>query len=311
MKAFITAFLLLLAFSSIASAQAPAKSQQLEVQGLAISPFLIESEIEPGQSSAHEITLYNTTDKPIPITVSINDFVPYGRLGQPRFLESNEQADPRYSLSSWITITKQPELTIPPQQTTTIAFTITPPDGSEPGSHYGGLLFSWRTEPTDATVSVQQKVGTIVVAKLGKAKQEGKIESLTYTKASRDINFTLDFRNSGNVHLKPKGEIYVHNIFGQQVGDIYVNPDANIVLPETIRTFETVWNNVHQYGYFNATAVLYYGSPKIEVRQKLSFWILPPPKTLVFLGLGTFALLSLLIFGIKRYNRWLRRKYGV
>jgi len=310
-KILFFSLLLLIIQPTTSFSQNKTNDQRLEVQGLAINPFLIETEIEPGQSDKRSITLFNTTEQPLPISVSINDFTPYGPSGQPRFLESNETTDQRFSLSSWITITKQPELTIPAKGTTSIDFTINPPEGSEPGTHYGGILFSWRSNPVNNAVTVNQKVGTIILAKLGKAEQNGSISSFQKQNNNQTQSFVLGFNNTGNVHLKPKGEIFISNMFGRQVADLFINPNAEVVLPHNTRTFQVNWPNAPKFGWYTATVVLYYGSPKIETRASVRMLITPSTTSMVLIVITSLVGIALIIFGIKRYNAWLRRKYGV
>jgi hypothetical protein len=135
---FLFLFLILLSLPQSSLAQ----QQRLEIQGLAITPFLIEVEGNPGKKTDHSIVITNTTNQPLPIRVSVNDFIPT-EGGQPRFLDSDRLANEQYSLAKWVTITGQPNFTIPANQSTEIKFSITPPENAEPGTHYGGILFSY------------------------------------------------------------------------------------------------------------------------------------------------------------------------
>ena len=90
-----------------------------------------------------------------------------------------------------------------------------------------------------------------------------------------DYNFFTTFYNQGNVHLKPKGEIYITNLFGRQVASVPANRDAQIVMPDSQRIFESVWQQGWRLGRYRATAVLYYGDPKLETRTSVIVWIVP------------------------------------
>jgi hypothetical protein len=80
------------------TAQPPESQQILQVQGLGINPFIIEIDAEPGDTIEKSISLTNTTDKPLSFLASINDFVPNGTSGQPIFLPTNQDANPKYSV---------------------------------------------------------------------------------------------------------------------------------------------------------------------------------------------------------------------
>lgn len=284
------------------------QSKVLEVQGLAIDPFLIETEVVPGQTKYYEITVTNTTNAPLSFEVSINDFVTDGRSGQPLFLPPSEKSDPKYSLSQWINITQQPQFTIKPQEQTKINFSITPPVDAELGTHYGGLLFGRPKEPlNEQGTVVQNKAGTIILAKLGKAQEQGVISRFFSQQSwyqTGPYDMILGFHNYGNVHSKPKGSIVVRNIYGQQVADVQVNRDALIVLPETERDFEVSWNPSWAFGRYTAEAIMFYGNPKLEVRAQTVFWVLPVFPILA--GLCILIVLGgMVYYGLGRYNKYI------
>ena len=290
-------------------ANQPAKS--LAVQGLAIDPFLIEADVNPGEKNDYSITLVNTTDHALAFTVSINDFVPNGRTGQPRFLDSTETADPRYALSSWVRITKQPDFTIPPHGQTAVKFSLNPPADAEPGTHYGGILFGQAgASGAGPGSAVEQKVGAIILARLGKSQEKGAISEFFTQHAvyqSLPVDFLLTFHNYGNVHSKPKGDITIRNIFGEEVAQVPVNPDAGIVLPESERDFVSSWRPRWAFGRYTAETIMYYGNPKLEARATTAFWVIPTAP--LFYGLlALLLLLALGYFGIKRYNKYIINK---
>jgi hypothetical protein len=287
------------------------ESKPLSVQGLAIDPFLIEAAVSPGGKNDYSISLINTTDKPLVFSVSINDFVPNGRTGQPRFLDSEETGDPRFSLSSWIRITKQPDFVIAPRGQTTVKFSIAAPIDAEPGTYYGGILFGQaaQNDPVSGT-AVEHKVGAIILVRLGNAQEKGTISEFfsqhgIYQKAPIDL--LLSFHNYGNVHSKPKGGITIRNVFGAAVAQVPVNPDAAIVLPESERDFALAWQPWFAFGRYTAEAVLYYGNPKLEARAITSFWVIPV-LPLLYILLGLAVLIVAGYFAVKKYNSYIIRK---
>ncbi len=297
-----------------ATARAQVQGQQqsanktLQVEGLSIDPFLIEIDAEPGQTIERSIKLGNTTDQPLSFIASINDFVPDQKTGQAIFLESNEDADPRLSLSRWITITKQPEFTIPARSSTEVVFSISTPSEAEPGTHYGGILFGRPPGNSDSTASlVQHKVGAIILLRLGKSQEQMKLKSFSInnkTFSKQAIQFTSVLENAGNVHSKPKGEITLRNIFGKQVAQLPINKDANIVLPQSSREFTSLWSPRLPFGRYTAEAVIYYGNPKLELRTTISFWVLPIKELGIILS-ALILLVLLLRFAIRRYNQYI------
>jgi len=209
---------------------ATAQNTSLQVQGLGIDPFLIELDMSPGQTVSRKITLTNTTDKPLTFSASINDFVSSGNTGQPIFLDSNEESDPKYSLSKWITVTQQPDFTIAAKGSTEIEFTVSVPVDAEPGTHYGGILFGQLLGVLNNTgTAVQHKAGAIILVRLGKSQEQVQVHEF-FTQRTvyqhSPIEFISSLHNFGNVHSKVKGDIKIRNMFGRQVSEVPVNPDA-------------------------------------------------------------------------------------
>ncbi len=307
MKLFL-AILLLVLVPGVAHSQT---SKFLEVQGLGVDPFLIEINSTAGSVEQRSITLTNTTDAPLSFIASINDFTPNGTTGQALFLDSDEESDPQYSLSQWLTITKQPNFTIPPHGNTVVEFSIAPPLDAEPGTHYGGILFGQAAgAPVNSEVSVEQKVGAIIIVKLGRSQESVHIESLKTDKGvyyNGPVNFQIELVNDGNVHSKAKGDISIRNIFGRTVKQVPVNRDAQIILPETTRDFTSSWSPKLAFGRYTAEAVLYYGSPKLELHQEVTFWVLPVKEAVI--GVMLLLILCIIIYiSIKRYNRYIINK---
>lgn len=299
-----TALVILVLYPSTAYAATP---NTLSEGSLAISPFLIDAVVKPGESQTQSITVSNVTNAPLPIALSINDFVPSGEHGSVRFLESNEQSNPTFSLASWITITTQPEFTIPPKGETKVEFTITVPAEAEPGTHYGGLLFSARgTEAPITGTTIIRKLGALVLVATGKTKLSGKIEQFNTSKSfytSPNLAFASVFNNTGNVHLAPKGQIAIRNVFGRVIGESYPNKDGQFVLPHTARGFASTFSRSWLFGRYSAELTYSFGNPRLEAKAVAHFWVFP----LVPLATG-LAILLLLFVIILGYNRWIRQR---
>lgn len=308
---FLISLFIVLALGSPASAVAQdlSTARSLQVEGLGIDPFLIEVNATVGSTIEQSIKLTNTTNEPLTFVASINDFIPNGNTGQALFLDSDKESDSQFSLSKWITITKQPTFTIPPRGTTEVDFTIIPPVDAEPGTHYGGILFGRPPGSVEnSETAVQHKVGAIILVKLGKSQENISIENFKTDRKiyqSGPISFNTALSNDGNVHSKPKGDITIKNTFGKSIAQIPVNRDALIMLPETQREFASEWSpSTFAIGRYTAEEILYYGNPKLEIRAQTVFWILPL-KGIVG-GVLIFIILGIILYvGITRYNRYI------
>jgi hypothetical protein len=113
-------------------------------------------------------------------------------------------------------------------------------------------------------------------------------------------------------------------MWGTQVASAEVNENLANVLPNSIRKFEAAWQKTEMpagasewqkerenfaWGKYTATMVLNYGVGGQEVTREVSFWVFPWRLTLFYLALLVIVLL-LLVQGVKKYNKWLLKKYG-
>ncbi len=309
---FVAVVMLVAGFLAIG---APARAQMGPAgQGLTITPFLLERQMQKGDTSNEIIDIINTSDQPMPVDITINDFVPVGDNGQQLFMDGGK-GDPRYSLSSWITIESNPKQNLAPHERTSLEFSIHPPMNAEDGGHYGAILFSFMPpQPEGSAVAVAQKLGAIILVKLGKVSESGQIVKFGAIKFFHEyppVEFTTVFKNTGNVHVKPRGSIVVTNMFGRKIASVLVNENANNVLADTERAFTSTWKDRFGFGPYRAEVRLVYGdSGQIET-ARTTFWIIPWKITLA-VAAGLFILLVLLIGGVRRYNRWLlKRAYAV
>lgn len=292
---------------------AKAADKELQVQGLVISPFTFEEHIQKGQTIERLIRVTNTTDDAVRLAVSVRDFIPVGTSGQARFLPAKDEADPHFSIVDWITITRQPEFVLQPQETTTLEFNITPPTDADETTHYGGIVFTFtdRQNTTNSAGStVLQSIGATIIAKLGKANGNGAITSFTTSKhfyTTPTASFQTNFTNSGDVHLTPKGKIEIKNWFGHLTGLGYINPNGQIVLPKTERLFTSSYKKPFMFGKYTAEAIVWFGEPKLESRKVATFWVLPVKPMIAFLCIS----LCIIIFGtlgLRRYKAWVINK---
>jgi hypothetical protein len=302
-KPLLLLFLLSLAFGAVSFARA----QAVPNQGLTISPFLLERKMEKGDSSDEIIDITNTSSRPLPVLVTINDFLPVGEDGQQAFLDPG-QGDPHYSLSSWIHITSNPKPILGPNEKTSIHFTITAPQNADDGGHYGAILFTFQPGQVEGTaVAVEQKLGAIILVKLGKAVENGQITQFGAEHSFYNyppVTFVTRFKNLGNVHVKPRGGITITNMFGSKVATVVMNENANNVLANSERQFKSTWNDSFGFGHYTASLKLVYGDSGQVETVSTGFWVIPWKLTLA-VALGLFILILIFLSSLRRYNRWI------
>lgn len=290
---------------------AGAQPNNLAVSGeLEVSPFLIELTVEKGQSTQAQIAVTNRSERSLEIMIEARDFLP-GQRGEPLFVPDTELNDPTFSLASWITVPAQ-SIVLQANETRTVNFLINPVVNAEQGTHYGAILFSYFGASNISGVGVNHSVGTILLLSYGQARSQGESglsSSSKFVLTNRRIDFESYFNNTGNVHVKPKGEIYITDMWGRLVASPLVNRDAANVLPKSDRTFITSWfPSTLAFGRYKAESVIYYGREKLEVRDLETIWIFPW-YLLLLLAIATASVIWFFMYGRIWYRKRVLKKH--
>lgn len=281
-------------------------AQNKTIQEIGISPFLIELDVAKGGSVSSSIDVSNNSDVSQTVSIKTQDFLP-GQKGQPEFVPNTEIGEPSFSLATWIKINEGSSAKIEPHKVTKINFKVSPPVNAEQGSHYGAILFSYAGDTQLSGVGVTQTVGAIILVRYGEARSNGSLEfssSKNLIWWNDKIDFTNKFNNTGNVHVKPKGEVVVKNMFGKIVSTPSINRDAANVLPKSDRTFISDWQpGPWSFGRYKAESIIIYGRERLEVRATQIIWILP---LYILFVIGIF--IALVLWYSLHGRHWHRRR---
>lgn len=307
-----------------------------KTKAITIIPPRIELAGDPGQNISNFFKIFNETEKTLILYVSTANFTAkQGKEGVPQFLSPEENI---YDLASWIQ-TEEGPITVLPSEYKTVNYSINIPFDADPGGHYAGIFLGNKNPNGEGgnndSVGISSKAGMLVLLGVsGAVNESAGLEDFALKNKkvffeSLPVDFSVGFRNNGNVHLRPEGAISIKNIFGKEVASIDVNrrkigAGAN-VLPDTVRHFDASWEKISALpdsggegfldklkkeqdnfalGKYIANLELSYGSKKNIVRAELAFWVFPWRLILAYLLAG-IILFSSFIFLIKRYNRWI------
>lgn len=274
--------------------------------GLTVSPVIDEFKIEPGQTVTRTMRVVNPVSQVITLYPVVMNFTTDNQDGKPVFYTTAERSS-TYALSDWVSYDK-PFIRIAPGEDENYVIKVSAPTTAEPGGHYGAILFSTEEPKKDANsnqVSVVGLIGTLLLATVPGATIE-KLAIDDFTAPTILIHgpakFSLLFSNTGNLHVKPIGEIKIRNWFGNASANLVVNEARGNVLPESKRRFDNSWQfNWKAVGKFTATAVIAYGNPEQQLTMTRTFIIIP-----LWLIIALSALVLLLVFWIMR--RRIRRR---
>lgn len=235
---------ILFLFSIFLTSAAPVFAQQqldpdLIGVDLTTSPLFFEFSTEKGATITDKIRVRNNSANSISIQVSLQRLAPGA---------NNEAAlsDPKGGdeFVSWVKFESQ-SITARPREWTDIPFTINVPDTAAFGYYFAFLLTQTPPEQEAGTAKV---AGGIAVPVLLNVKAPGAIAKgeLVEFKPKAFINeylpveFTARVENKGNVHIKPRGNIFVRS-GNNDLAILEINKEMGSILPQASRNFETSW----------------------------------------------------------------------
>lgn len=276
------------------------KGQITNDSGLTLSPPTLEISGNPGELIKQSIRLENRNNYDIRVVLDKRNFTAVGEEGAVGLTEE----ETTFSLASWLT-TETGEFTIPAKASRTFPISINVPLGAEPGGHFGSLIF--RTIPNEklegSGASLAQEIGSLILLRVaGDLKEDGSLESFAPVKNFFEfgpIGFEARVKNSGNVHLKPRGTITITNMLGQQVATVEIT--GKNVLPGAVRKLEATWDTKWRLGRYTATALVIYGKDLTQRASVTTFTVFP-------YRIALAVLLILLILGrilYKGRKRWI------
>lgn len=293
---------------------------------LTISPPTFEVMAKPGEVKTLSIRVINDQSAVVTLFTSTANFKAQGETGQPDFLFDVQTVD----LASWIKPEKA-NLTLQPDESAFMPFTITVPANAEPGGHYAGLFFGTGAPQADAgQVGVESKLGALIIVSVeGNIRESAQIKELAVEQGQKRSHLPVDFRlrieNIGNVHVRPKGFLTIRNMFGGVAATLSVNPKEGAALPGSTRRFDLTWKRTESgsgnglfaelreewknfaLGTYSAEAVVTYGENEKTLTATTSFAVFPwLLLTIVFIVLVVF--IFLVVKGIKAYNRMIIRR---
>lgn len=228
--------------------------------------------VDPGDVISRKFTvthdyqpLDNGSDRLVNLFTYSQD-MKLGLQGNRIMLRKDEVADGA-RLSDWISLDK-PNFTMDERlQVEEINVTIKIPDYAEPGGKYAVVWVSNRdgaaelekisNDANGAASGANADVGIPVLLtvsgdldknieadKLYTTNILGTVQSLFLD--SHPVNAVVEFKNSGNVHVAPRGRVYFHtgdNFVKDAFASFDLNPNEFVVLPGSSRQFTFTWDD--------------------------------------------------------------------
>jgi hypothetical protein len=254
-----------------------------DTQGFQISPPVTTLSLNRGTSTQGTMKVTNLTGLQMNLAVGKQDFGADGEDGQ-TILEPS--ADPLYSLDPYFSLSAS-TVTVPPDGTESVNYTIAVPTNAEPGGRYGAITFDTIPGPLpngESGAAVKQELAGLILLRInGPTHEQLSVASFTTDKSFYEygpIHFTVRVKNVGNVHEKPTGQIVVKDMLGLTTAKLTV--PSQYVLPTAIRRLTAELNRHLLFGRYTATLTLHNGTVQ-TLTAVANFTVIPWKLLLIIL----------------------------
>ena len=284
----------LLIFTLRGSAQTP------DSLNLTASPLPIALSGKPGETITTDLRIRNTGTSTEILKVDLLKFAASGDSGTPQLL-SREPGDDYFD---WVKFSET-QFKAEPNVQKTIKMTISLPSTAAFGYYYA-VVFS-RANPTpgeDGQATLDGGLASLVLvdAKSPNTRRQVEIEEFKAEKRVYEFlpaNFSVKFKNTGNIHVAPHGTIYIKK-GSKQIETIEFNGGRGNVLPGSSRVITADWKNgfpVYELtqdsktklkwdftklpslriGRYKATILAIYddGEKDVPLEATVTFWVIP------------------------------------
>jgi hypothetical protein len=234
-----TAGLLLVLCLSLPALVHAAAAQQ-PTNAISLSPFLQNITVQPNESTkTFELELTNRSPNLQEIDLSTHDFGSLNDTGGVLLKGSNDAYSQRYGLTSWMTLEADTAV-LNPGESRQILVSINNRQDLRPGGHYGAVVATVKSlDDTSGNHVVvnQQLLSLVLVDKQGGAHYDLKLASIEQNGNWLHLPYKikLHFRNPGNVHVTPRGQVLLKNPAGGVVAQGVINSDSAYILPASFR----------------------------------------------------------------------------
>jgi hypothetical protein len=293
----------------------PLSSVHAQDAGLRLitSPLPINLVTEPGKTIQTELKVKNGGTQTENLQISLMKFKAYEEGGKPQLMEREVTDD----FLNWVSFSES-AFTLAPDEWKTVTATFTVPETASFGYYYA-FVFSRAEDPSQGEPRQTALVGGTAVLVLLEARVSDALREVTVAEFSADrqfyeflpATFTVKLKNTGNVHIAPRGNIFIDQGSTKDITILEVNSEKGNILPESNRVFDAVWEDGFpryvkkiqdgkvvldeknnpvtelkwdwndasklRFGKYTAKLLLIYddGTHDVPIEGQLTFWVIP------------------------------------
>ncbi len=347
MRSVIPSLLLSLALTLGLLLAIPSAHAQEGSLRLVTSPLPISLAAEPGTTVSTQLKVKNAGSADETLKIDIMKFNAYEDSGKPALME----LEPTDTLDDWVSFSEQ-TFTIAPEEWKTVTATFALPPEASFGYYYAFVFTRADTErelkPQETAMVGGTATLVLLEAKVPDAKREVTVAEFSTDRRIYEFlpaTFTIALKNTGNVHVAPRGNIFLSQWDGKEVALLEVNEGKGNILPSSTRIFEADWKDgfpVYQeviengavvldetgqatldlvwdwqeasklrFGKYTAKLLLVYddGERDVPIEGVVTFWVMPwRVVALILLNIGLLVGLSLYVIRLRRRLKQLQQR---
>lgn len=279
---------------------------------LITSPLPISLVTNPGTTTTTELKVKNGGTRTEKLRIDLYKFAAFGEEGKPRLLDP----EPGDEYFKWVTFSET-VFNAEPNEWKTIKMTINVPKSAAFGYYYAAAFSRADKEKVtgDRRTGLQGSIATLVLLEARVPNAKRHVEVLEFSSDKRiyeflPASFTLKLKNGGNVHVAPRGNIFITR-GKENLGTVEVNQERGNLLPASNRNFQAEWTegfpfykdkeengkvvtnrknepvkvlnwdfnqlSKFRFGKYTANLLLVYddGQRDIPIEATVSFWVIP------------------------------------
>ncbi len=211
-------------------------------QAISVGPGIIEMQADAGAITDSSFVVTNEESETLSFALTIQKFIPQGDEGRTQFLPTTDTT----GLPDWLFLDSS-TITLRPGESKRVPVSLRVPNEATPGGHYAAIFLTQTSLDTAAgqNVSAIPRIGVLVFTTVnGVVNERAVLKDVSVDQsvyASLPVRFRLALENQGNVHVQPKVQVEIKNMFGNTVAKIDGNPEGGRILPGSSRRFVFDW----------------------------------------------------------------------
>lgn len=209
---------------------------------LSLSPVFINLVTDPGASVSSAIRVTNQNNFREYLEIQVAKFTANYAGESPIIVDLTAEDE----FGRWVSFSEK-QFIVEPNETKTVKFTIAPSKDASLGYYYALLVSRIGTgEEGNGIVKGSPAIPVLVEVRTPNAKRELQLVDFTTDKSIYEhlpTTFRVKIKNTGNIHVVPAGDIFIDWGKDRDIGLIHANPTRGNILPNTERTYESVWDD--------------------------------------------------------------------